>query len=89
MCLGAGSFINSAASKTDANVIEFTQRLHFRTSDGIMRFLDVIVFDTKGELKENDEVLWHYSYNKEIHGYEARTLLTDAQLSEFIPDFCA
>lgn len=89
MSLGAGSFFNSASSKANANVIEHTETLHFRTPDGIMRCLEVIVFDTIRELKEKQEVLWHYSYGQEIHGYEARTLLNDAQLREFIPDFCA
>ena len=66
-----------------------TKKLHFRTPDGIMRCLEVIVFETTRELKEKEEVLWHYSYGKEIHGYDARTLLTEAQLDDFIPDFCA
>ena len=89
MCLGAASFINSTPRKTDANVSDQTQKLHFRTPDGVMRCLEVIVFDTTRELQENEEVLWHYSYGKEIHGYDARTLLNEAQLREFIPDFCA
>ena len=62
--------------------------LLFRTPDGATRRLEVIVFDTKGELKAEEQVLWFYGYGKEIHGWDTRTLLSDAQLNEFIPKFC-
>ena len=86
--LGAGSFINSASSKRLANVVDSTVTLHFRTPDGVTRPLEVVVFDTAQELKAGEQVLWWYGFGKEIHGYDARTLLSDAQLNEFIPTFC-
>ena len=85
--LGAGSFFNSAATKSLANVVDSTVTLQFRTPDGVTRPLEVVVFNTTRELKAGEQVLWWYGYGKEIHGWDAHTLLSDAQLNEFIPKF--
>ena len=80
--------MNSASTKRLANVNAVEHTLHFRTPDGITRPLEVIVFDTVGELKAGEQVCWWYGYGKEIHGYDARTLLSNAQLNEWISQFC-
>ena len=85
--IGAGSFINSTATAKLVNVTESVEQFLYLTPDQQWRALDVVVFTTKGTLKPGDQVLWQYSYGKEIHGHTARDLLTDAQLTEFLPTF--